>query len=220
MDTQIAIAIVEHFSELLWVVLIFAIVWIFKDNIRKDLLGKLGSLKAMGVEFSFAEESIAQAIKSAEISLAEKSPKWKVSISPEDKERVLSRVKKHLDIFQRAQILWLDDTPDNNRNERKMFTELHTQIEIARTPEEARNFLKREQFDLIISDMARGDDPTAGLKFLKEYRKETSPAPVVFYIGVIDPSKGVPAGAFGITNRPDELLHLTLDALERKKYYS
>jgi hypothetical protein len=27
----------------------------------------------------------------------------------------------------------------------------------------------------------------------------------------------IPPLAFGITNRPDELLHLTLDALERKR---
>ncbi len=40
---------------------------------------------------------------------------------------------------------------------------------------------------------------------------------MIFYIGVVDPNKGVPVQAFGITNRPDELLHLTLDALERKK---
>jgi hypothetical protein len=31
----------------------------------------------------------------------------------------------------------------------------------------------------------------------------------------MDPSGGVPSGAFGITDRPDELLNLTLDALAR-----
>jgi len=41
--------------------------------------------------------------------------------------------------------------------------------------------------------------------------------PVIFYIGYPDPSKGVPPHAFGITHRPDELLHLIMDALERVK---
>ena len=38
---------------------------------------------------------------------------------------------------------------------------------------------------------------------------------VVFYVGRVDRAAGVPAGSFGITNRPDELLHLVMDALER-----
>ena len=29
-------------------------------------------------------------------------------------------------------------------------------------------------------------------------------------------SDGIPAGAFGLTNRPDELVHLVIDALERR----
>ena len=65
--------------------------------------------------------------------------------------------------------------------------------------------------------MARGDEATAGLKFLEQFRKEDKTTPVIFYVGVFAPEKGVPVQAFGITNRPDELLHLILDALERKK---
>jgi len=64
--------------------------------------------------------------------------------------------------------------------------------------------------------MNREGDATAGLKFLEQLRKEKA-IPAIFYVGVIDPTKGVPPLAFGMTNRPDELLHLTLDALERKK---
>jgi hypothetical protein len=29
--------------------------------------------------------------------------------------------------------------------------------------------------------------------------------------------RGTPPGAFGITNRPDELIHLVLDVLERER---
>jgi hypothetical protein len=37
--------------------------------------------------------------------------------------------------------------------------------------------------------------------------------PIIFYIGRYDPTAGTPAGAFGITNRPDQLIHLAIDAL-------
>jgi hypothetical protein len=65
--------------------------------------------------------------------------------------------------------------------------------------------------------MERDNDSTAGLTFLQKFRKIDKTTPVIFYVGVFDPGKGVPPEAFGITNRPDELLHLTIDALERIK---
>ena len=42
--------------------------------------------------------------------------------------------------------------------------------------------------------------------------------PIIFYVGRLDASAGVPAGAFGVTNRPDELLQLVLDALARARW--
>ena len=38
---------------------------------------------------------------------------------------------------------------------------------------------------------------------------------MIFYVGSLDKEKGTPPGAFGITNRPDELTHCVLDVLER-----
>jgi hypothetical protein len=40
--------------------------------------------------------------------------------------------------------------------------------------------------------------------------------PVIFYVGRVDPGAGVPPGAFGLTNRPDQLLQLTIDALSKR----
>jgi len=73
------------------------------------------------------------------------------------------------------------------------------------------------RYDLVISDMARDDESAAGLKFVEQFCKDDKAAPLIFYVGEYGSEKGLPARAFGITNRPDELLHLTLDALERKK---
>jgi len=39
--------------------------------------------------------------------------------------------------------------------------------------------------------------------------------PVIYYVGRPNPDAGVPLGAFGLTNRPDQLLQLTIDALSR-----
>jgi hypothetical protein len=40
---------------------------------------------------------------------------------------------------------------------------------------------------------------------------------VIFFVGALDRTLGVPKGAAGITNRTNELLHLVLDALEGRR---
>jgi hypothetical protein len=39
---------------------------------------------------------------------------------------------------------------------------------------------------------------------------------IIYYAGYVDEARPVPIGAFGITDRPDEVLHLILDVLERE----
>jgi hypothetical protein len=52
---------------------------------------------------------------------------------------------------------------------------------------------------------------------LEEFQRQKIHCLVIFYVGEPDPKKGTPVYAFGLTNRPDELVHLVLDILERKK---
>lgn len=210
---QMLTELLKLIPSILWFFLVVVLIVLFYKPIREDLLPNLRAFKAMGVELSFVKDSIDAALE-----LAEKSPQWKVEVSPKDKEQALKRAKKHLPIFHDAQFLWVDDHPENNLNERRMFRQLRTEIDTARSTGEALEILKNGHYDLVISDMERSGEAAAGLKFLEQFRKVNKTTPVIFYIGVFDAKKGIPAQAFGITNRPDELLHLTLDALERKKY--
>lgn len=209
---KISIEIIKIIPSILWFIFILIVLLLFYQPLR-ELFPYLRDLKVMGVELSFVEDKIAAAIK-----LAETFPEWKGLVPPADIKRALDRLKKHLDVFKDAQILWVDENPKNNINERKIFRKLKTNVDIAKDTKEALDMLKNGGYDLVISDIARGKDATAGLKFLEQFRKEDKTTPVVFYIGEFFPEKGVPPYAFGITDRLDELLHLTLDTLERKKY--
>ena len=208
---KMEVELIKILPSLLWFLFVATVFGLFYRPIRDELLPNLTSFKAGGVELSFVRESIDAAIE-----LAEKSPQWKVNISSEDKEQVLRRAKQHLAIFRDARILWVDDHPENNLNERRMFRQLKADVDTAKSTDEALEMLQKGGYDLVLSDMSRGTNTTAGLKFLEQLRQKKA-TPVIFYVGVFDPAKGVPAQAFGITNRPDELLHLTLDLLERKK---
>jgi hypothetical protein len=57
--------------------------------------------------------------------------------------------------------------------------------------------------------------PEAGIEMLTELQAAGVTLPVIFYVGVLRLGAGTPAGAFGITYRPDVLLTLVGDALER-----
>jgi CheY-like chemotaxis protein len=210
---KMAVELIKLIPSLLWFGLVVSVIIIFYRPIKNELLPNISSLKAGGVEFSFVRASIDAALE-----LAEKSPQWKVEVSLQDKEYALNRAKNHLRVLKNAQILWVDDHPENNLNERRMFRQLNVETDIAKSTEEALEVLENASYDLIISDIARGENSMEGLEFLERFKKKNTTTPVVFYIGVIEKDKGVPPGAFGITNRPDELLHLTLDALERRRY--
>ena len=236
--TQVTIELIKLLPSVLWFVLVVTLIYIFYRPIREYLLPNLSGLKAMGVEkedinlnvkennleISFVKSSLNDAIDFAasrdeELKLAEKAPQWKVKVSEQDKERVLSRAKHHLKIFKDARFLWVDDVPNNNRNESRMFRRLNVDIDIAINTEDALKILQEQSsYDLVISDIDRSGDKKAGLTFLEKFREFDKNTPVIFYIGVVDPEKLNPKQSFGLTNRPDELLHLTMDALERKKY--
>lgn len=76
--------------------------------------------------------------------------------------------------------------------------------------------LKRHLYEVVISDIARTEGPDAGLKLLERMYREGVHRWTIFYVRDLKP--GVPPGAFGITNRPDHLLHLVMDALERERW--
>jgi len=206
--------LIETIPSILWFIFILVVFILFYKRIRDELLPKLGSIKAAGVEFSFVENSIEAAIE-----FGEKSERWHVKVPEKDKKAALNRAKHHLNTFRDTKVLWVDDHPENNRNERRMFRQLKVDIDIAMNSNEALEMLRCDIYDLVISDIARDDkEDLDGLQFLSELRKTDPDTPVIFYVGVMEAGKGVPEYAFGITNRPDELLHLTLDALERKRY--
>ncbi len=116
-----------------------------------------------------------------------------------------------------AKVLWIDDRPEGNLGERRLLEELGVAVAQAASTDIALERLDEEPFDLVISDIERGGDPAAGLEALPALHRVAPGIPVIFYIARLDPHRGTPQGAAGITDRVDELLHLVLDVLERRR---
>lgn len=197
--------------SLLWFILVLGLLIFFRGNLI-DLFSRLAAFEALGVKVNCMRESIDAAVE-----LAKKSEKWQVDVPKQDERKVIERAKGRLGLFKGAQILWVDDEPENNLNERRMFRQLDCDLDCVKSTEEALNVLKAAPYDFIISDMARPESTTAGLEMVKALYERGVHIPVILYVGVHRPDLGVPPYAFGITNRPDQLLHLVLDVLERTK---
>ena len=206
------VQIIEAIHPILWIVVAIVALWRFRHTIRDDLLPRLSNFKAMGVELSFVEDSIDSAIE-----VAEKTAGSPLVVPEEDKQRALRNVTRHADAFRGKRILWVDDHPSNNRNERRMFTLLGSSFDNAVSSEDALSRLEIDDYDCIISDMKRdegqGDNVRAGIEFIDSLRERGDTTPVVYYIGA-QPKGEPPPTATGLTHRPDKLLLLVLKALQ------
>ncbi|NOT27712.1 MAG: hypothetical protein HOP16_16620 [Acidobacteria bacterium] len=127
----------------------------------------------------------------------------------------LRRARMVAPVLQGARILWVDDHPENNTWERSLLKTFNAETTTVETTRSALACLESERFDIVLSDGRRENVPDEGLRALPSIEKASAEASVIFYVGAL--RSGRPAGAFGITNEPNELLHLILDALERKR---
>ena len=126
MDLVVNPELVKILPSLLWVVFAFTVLYVFYQPIRDELLPKLASFEAGVVKMSFARESMDAAVE-----LAQKSKKWPVVVPDADRERVLRRAQRCARVLAGAQALWVDDYPDNNVNEIRMFRQLKIAIDVA-----------------------------------------------------------------------------------------
>lgn len=113
-------------------------------------------------------------------------------------------------------VLWIDDSIQNTQYERKVLGMLNVRFDLALSSEQAQEFLKVNEYALIISDIGRKGRKNEGLLFHKELVQRGVKTPLVFYIGNHSPKHGVPPFAFGITNLTSELFHLVMDVMERR----
>ena len=128
----------------------------------------------------------------------------------------LRRARLLKSVLEGARVLWVDDHPTNNTWERALFRTFGVEVTTVEKTESAVASLRAEHFDVVISDIKRGHVVDEGMRALPALRAVRPTTPVVFYTGVSRETH-VPAGAFGLTTTPGELLNLLLDCLERTR---
>jgi CheY-like chemotaxis protein len=201
----------DHIKELpalIWALLGCYAVWLLREPIVATA-GRIESLKVkgLGVEVKLAQQALEDALVQRKIEL----PGFK-------RKGTLDRLAKERDRLIGAEILWVDDRPSGNRNEARALQFGGAAITFAISTGDAIEQLlasaKSVPFDLIISDVKRGDDAKAGIKMINRLRDIRAQQPLIFYVAKA--TQPEPDGAIGVTSRPDELIDLVLNALRRR----
>ena len=114
------------------------------------------------------------------------------------------------------EVLWVDDRPSNNIYERRAFESLGLSFALATSTDEALEFLRRNKFAAIISDMGRKEGPREGYVLLDQIRSQGDTTPFFIYAGSNKPEHKLEAeskGAQGSTNDPQELFRMVTKSI-------
>jgi PleD family two-component response regulator len=206
MNTEIVVALIEAAPSVVTILLVLVLALVFRDAIQKRLLPRLSGLKLLGVEITLLKDSLDAAASRQEVRLSE-ADKWSA----------LQRAQHIFPVLRGARLLWVDDQPMGNEDLVAVLLRLGIVVDQARHTEEAIKLLHRHPYDLVISDMQREGVEDAGLQMISRMLDEHVYRWTILYVLRLQP--GVPANSFGITNRPDHLLHLVMDALERERWH-
>ncbi|HVQ71617.1 MAG TPA: response regulator [Bradyrhizobium sp.] len=116
----------------------------------------------------------------------------------------------------RNHILWVDDRPNNNINERRAFEAIGLRFTLAESTKEGLNELAKQQFAAIISDMGRREGPREGYVLLDTIRKQGNKIPLFFYASSNAPEhrrETAEHGGQGCTNNAQELFQMITRAI-------
>lgn len=115
-------------------------------------------------------------------------------------------------------LLWVDDRPENNIHERRMFESLGLAVELALSTDEAMARLENNRYGVIISDMGRKEGAREGYRLLAEVRQAGIGTPYFIYAASGSEAhrrEALSRGAQGSTNRPTDLIEMVTEALDR-----
>lgn len=114
-------------------------------------------------------------------------------------------------------ILWVDDTPENNRLAVRALSRLRIHVESALSTEDALRHLDRNpDVDLIISDMGRRESDRAGYELLEQIRGRGIKKPYAIFAGSDSAAyrqEAAKRGAQLSTNDVGELLNFITQTL-------
>ena len=214
--------IVELLQVLAWPLIALFVLLYFGRALRQfaNRLGEL-SFKAAGLEATAKVQQIEAAAFLGVAAASKGSAGNGPQPTGDDAKEIAAVVARSatpriVSRLSNAQVLWVDDKPENNVYERRALETFGIQFTLSTSTEDALERARLSRYDAIISDMGRPPDPRAGYTLLDALRMQNDRTPFVIYAGSNSPEHKAEArrhGALGSTNRGEELLQLVLTAI-------
>ncbi len=211
----------------MWVGLAFLVFLMLRGALmeRTPFLTKFG-LGPSGVSMEFAEQKLDEAASKGVMGSRR-------DIGKPAKQAVAIRLERNADLMALARILWVDDHPGNNTPLIELFRSYGARVDTARSNDDALALLHESRYDVVISDVGRDNEPPntelKGVEFaettfqrwgqkaiLATARFDPTRLPEATDRERLELTRRVSDTVFGRTNRLDEVIHLTLDMIERK----
>jgi len=107
-----------------------------------------------------------------------------------------------------GRILWVDDHPDNNIEERRYLQQRKIGIYHVATTEDALTLLQMYAYGAVVSDMGRASRPLAGVELLQAMRARGDRRPFILYTVYSSPAQRkliANSGGQGVAATPEEL---------------
>ncbi|WP_432958707.1 response regulator [Micromonospora haikouensis] len=204
------VKLIEVSPGLLWVV--FAVVVLLV--LRSGIVAQLHRMTSLRTPFGEADFEANLALM--ETAVAEAGSGQPPTL--DEQRAAISRLDHAAESLRNGRVLWVDDNPGWNSSVVRLLERSGMRVEIAVTTEEALTALSRRTYDLLITDMRRGNDGQAGQRLVEEMAARGMTLPIVLFTLNFDPRRGVHPSVFAYTTAVDELLHFVIDIMERVRF--
>jgi CheY-like chemotaxis protein len=204
----------DAIAAVAWVLFATAVYLSLRRPLLERILPRVSTVKGLGIELTLARELLDKASESAGDS-GSAGP----TVTARERRGVLRRLDHAAPYLRDGRILWVDDHPENNRYLIQLFEQSGMTVDLARSTDEALQLLvgRHRAYDLVLSDIRRGDDAQAGMRMLEVFRKHGIRLPVVLHSAGFDSRLGLDPMVFAATNRIDEVVHYVIDLMERAR---
>jgi len=224
MDSGVQVELVKQGGALLNTLLLLGAGLFLILRFRDGLTGFVGRLSQFTLKTPAGEISataVAQA--GALLGVAQTSRADGPPATPEEKTAAVAAVSETVKAAAAASpklrsrtILWVDDNPQGNRFEIQALEALGIRVDTALSTEEGLQKLMFGNYEVAITDLTRGRDTKAGLKFIEEAKPAYPRLKIVVYSsrrGEPQYERAYQLGAVGATYVPTHLVNRIIELL-------
>lgn len=129
-------------------------------------------------------------------------------------ERLRSRAQRLADRTTGMRVLWVDDKPLGNAAERGFLRAAGMTVVNAVSTQAGLAELDSDDWDLVITNFTRGDEPREGILFQQQAEATGHSQPFLGYVG--HALRPFPSGFVAVVDQPEDLINHVLDIADRR----